>query len=305
MLYRSLGGTGLQVSEIGLGCASYWGKKAFSETEAVRLIEVAVDHGVNFFDTGASYSGGNAEPRLGRALAGLKNKKHNLVVATKAGSRITNGKRCADFSPSGVRQTVEESLVRLGLDALPLLQLHGPEISNLTDELLDTLSRLKTEGKILNLGVNSFDMGVVEHVMALPQFGVVMIDYNIFRPERAAIIKKLSARRFGVLAGMALGGGLYRKRSVRGIRDLWYVARAWKNHRAELRRAKGFQFLNDERDGSGGEIALAWVLRNPDVNCAVIGTTRMAHLLDNLRASGKIISGDVLDKIAVAQSSFS
>jgi aryl-alcohol dehydrogenase-like predicted oxidoreductase len=83
------------------------------------------------------------------------------------------------------------------------------------------------------------------------------------------------------------------------------VARAWKNHRAELRRAKSFQFLNDERDGSGGEIALAWVLRNPDVSCAVIGTTRMAHLLDNLRASGKIISGDVLDKIAVAQSSFS
>jgi aryl-alcohol dehydrogenase-like predicted oxidoreductase len=305
MLYRSFGGTGLQVSEIGLGCASYWGKKAFSETEAIRLVEVAVDHGVNFFDTGASYSAGNAEPRLGRALAGLKSNRHNLVVATKAGSRITDGKRCADFSPAGIRKTVEESLVRLGLDAIPLLQLHGPEISNLTDELLDTLGRLKTEGKILHLGVNSFDMDVVEHVMALPQFGAVMIDYNIFQPERATIIKKLAARRFGVLAGMALGGGLYRKFNVRGIRDLWYLARAWKNHRPQMRRARGFQFLNDGTDGTGGEIALAWVLRNPDVSCAVLGTTRMAHLLDNLRASGKIISADVLHQIAVAQSSFS
>ena len=141
--------------------------------------------------------------------------------------------------------------------------------------------------------------------MALPQFGAVMIDYNIFQPERATIIKELAARRFGVLAGMALGGGLYRKFNVRGIRDLWYLARAWKNHRPQLRRARGFQFLNDGRDGTGGEIALAWVLRNPDVSCAVLGTTRMAHLLDNLRASGKIISADVLQKIAVAQSSFS
>jgi len=69
------------------------------------------------------------------------------VVATKAGSRITDGKWCADFSSAGVRKTVEESLVRLGLDAIPLLQLHGPDIVNLTDGLLDTLSRLKTEGK--------------------------------------------------------------------------------------------------------------------------------------------------------------
>jgi aryl-alcohol dehydrogenase-like predicted oxidoreductase len=304
MLYRFFGATGLQVSEVALGCASYWGKKAFSETEAIRLVEAAVDHGVNFFDTGASYSAGNAEPRLGRALAGLKGGKHNLVVATKAGSRITEGKRCADFSPAGVRKTVEESLVRLGLDAIPLLQLHGPEISYLTDELLDTLSRLKSEGKILHLGVNSFDMGVIAHVMTLPQFGAVMIDYNIFRPERAAIIKQLSARRFGILAGMALGGGLYRRRPISGIRDLWYVARAWKNHQAELRRAKGFQFINDEAGVSGGEIALAWVLQNPDVSCAVIGTTRMAHLLDNLRASGRVISADVARKIAAAQLSF-
>jgi aryl-alcohol dehydrogenase-like predicted oxidoreductase len=304
MLYRSLGATGLQVSEIGLGCASYWGKTIFSETEAINLVEAAVDHGVNFFDTGASYSAGNAEPRLGRALAGLKGGRHNLVVATKAGSHIADGRRCADFSPAGVRKSVEDSLVRLGLNSIPLLQLHGPEISHLTDELLDTLNRLKTEGKILHLGVNSFDTVVVEHVMTLPQFGAVMIDYNIFRPERAAIIKELSARRFGILAGMALGGGLYRKRNVSGIRDLWYLARAWKNHRAELRRAKGFQFINDEAGVSGGEIALAWVLRNPDVSCAVIGTTRMVHLLDNLRASGKVISEDVLRKIAVAQSSF-
>src|ERR1700686_1312250 len=128
MRYRSLGNTGLLVSEIGIGCASYWGKTSFSEAEAVRLIHTAVDRGVTFFDTGASYSGGNAEPRLGRALRGLR-QKHDIVVATKAGSYTDQrGKRRVDFSPDGGRRTVEASLVRLGLDAIPLLHLHGPEI---------------------------------------------------------------------------------------------------------------------------------------------------------------------------------
>ena len=115
MLYRSLGKTGLRVSEIGFGCASYWGMKVFDEAVAIQLIHAAIDHGVTFFDTGASYSGGNAEPRLGKALSGLKN-KHDLVIATKAGSYTDDqGKLREDFSSSGVRQTVEASLIRLGL----------------------------------------------------------------------------------------------------------------------------------------------------------------------------------------------
>src|SRR3984885_10303815 len=109
MLYRSLGKTGLRVSEIGFGCASYWGIKVFDEAAAIQLIHAAVDHGVTFFDTGASYSGGNAEPRLGKALAGLNN-KHELVIATKAGSYTDGeGRRRADFSSLGVRRTVEAS----------------------------------------------------------------------------------------------------------------------------------------------------------------------------------------------------
>ncbi len=62
MLYRRLGRTGLRVSEIGLGCASFWGKRIFNKADAIRLVHAAVVHGVTFFDTGPSYSGGNAEP---------------------------------------------------------------------------------------------------------------------------------------------------------------------------------------------------------------------------------------------------
>jgi aryl-alcohol dehydrogenase-like predicted oxidoreductase len=306
MLYRSLGKTGLRVSEIGFGCASYWGMKVFDEATAIQLVHAAIDHGVTFFDTGASYSGGNAEPRLGRAISALKI-KHDLVIATKAGSYTDErGRWREDFSPVGVRRTVEASLVRLGLDAIPLLHLHGPEIANLTDDLLDTLTRLKEEGKVLHLSANSFDVNVIEHVMTLPPFGAVMIDYNILRPEREPIIAKLAARQFGILAGMALGGGLYLRNRfrIRGVQDVWYMARAWKNHRSDIKRGRNFHFLEHEQRLAAGEIALAWVLRKPEISCAVLGTTRMPHLLANLQASGKTISDDLLQKISKAQLNF-
>jgi 1-deoxyxylulose-5-phosphate synthase len=306
MLYRLLGRTGLYVSELGLGCASYWGNKLFSETQAIRLVHAAIDHGVTFFDTGASYSGGNAEPRLGRAISGLKN-KHDLVIATKAGSYTDErGKWREDFSSVGVRRTVEASLIRLGLDAIPLLHLHGPEIANITDDLLDTLTRLRAEGKVLHLSVNSFDANVIEHAMTLPLFGAVMINYNILRPEREPIIAELAARNFGILAAMALGGGLYSKDRfrIRGLRDVWYIARAWKNHRADLGRARNFRFLDHQQPLTAAEIALAWVLRKPEISCAMIGTTRMRHLLANLRASGATIDAGLLETIRLAQSNF-
>jgi 1-deoxyxylulose-5-phosphate synthase len=299
MLYRRLGRTGLRVSEIGLGCASFWGKRIFSESEAIRLVHAAADYGVTFFDTGSSYSGGNAEPRLGRALAGLSN-KNDLVVATKAGTRLGAwGRLYKDWSPSSVRQSVEASLRRLGLDAIPLLQLHGPQIADLTGELLETLERLRRQGKIRHLSVNSFDMNVIAHVMTLPQFGAVMIDYNILRPERSAIIRALAARGLGIQAGHALAGGLY-SRPLYGsgrIRDFWYAARAWKNHRTDLARSRNFRFLNDEENWTAGEIALAWVLRNPDISCAVFGTTRLQHLLSVLHASGRTLDESLSTRI--------
>jgi aryl-alcohol dehydrogenase-like predicted oxidoreductase len=304
MLYRPLGATGLQVSEVGLGCSGYWGKTIFAEAEAARLVHAAVDHGVTFFDTGPNYSGGNAEPRLGRALAGIKG-KHDLVVATKAGSRLNaQGKKYKDFSPSGVRSTVEESLVRLKLDALPILQLHSPGIADLSEDLLETLTRLKEEGKVRHLGVNTFASDVIGYVIKLPQFASIMIDYNILRPEREAFLGEMVARRKGVFAGMPLAGGLYRKNrfSVRGLQDLWYAARAWKNHRRYIRRGVKLRFIDDETGWTGSEIALAWVLRRPEVSCAVVGTTRMAHLLANLRASGRCLNDDLLLRIGRAQS---
>lgn len=301
MLYRPLGATGLTVSEIGLGCASWWGQGAFDEGAAIALVHAALDRGVTFFDTGASYSSGNAEPRLGRALRGRD--LSELVIATKAGTAHDGRRIVRDMSPAAIEVSVLRSLANLGLERLPLLQLHGPAVADLTDALLAALEGLKARGLVRALGVNSFDPAVIDHVAGLPQFDVVMVDYNVLRPERGPLIARAAAAGKGVLAGMPLAmghtGGQVLK--LRMPRDIWYALRALKNHRAEVLAGRRFGFLHQEAGITGAQAALAYVLANPNVACAVTGTTRMGHLLENLSASGMALPPALAARISQAQ----
>ena len=301
MNYRPLGSTGLAVSEIGLGCASWWGQKAFDERQAIALVHAALDHGVTFFDTGAAYSGGEAEPRLGRALKGRA--LDGVVVATKAGTRHDGRRVVRDFSTAAIERSVERSLRNLGLDGLPLLQLHGPSVAELDPAMLSMLEGLKRRGLVRALGVNSFDPALIEHVTGLPVFDVVMVDYNVLRPERAPLIAKAAAAGKGVLAGMALAMGHANRQvlRLRAPRDLWYALRALKNHRADILRGGRLGFLGEIPGMTASQAALAYVLADENVSCAVVGTTRMSHLLENLAVSGRSLSVEVLEQIEQAQ----
>jgi aryl-alcohol dehydrogenase-like predicted oxidoreductase len=302
MLYRPLGRTGLVVSEIGFGAASWWGKPRFEEASAVGLVHAAIDGGVTFFDTGASYSAGEAEPRLGRALKGRD--ASGLVIATKAGTFHAGGGRIGrDFSAAAVIASAERSLRNLGLDCLPLLQLHGPAILELTDGLREALQILKARGLVRALGVNSFDPAVIDHVTGLPDFDVVMVDYNVLRPEREPLIARAAAAGKGVLAGMALAMGHtgLKVASIKGPQDLWYAARALVRHRPEVARGARLRFLHSLPAMTGSQAALAYVLANRDVSCAVIGTTRRAHLAENLAASGMELPPALMSRIRAVQ----
>lgn len=302
MLYRALGRTDLAVSEIGFGCASWWGKPAFAESAALELVHAAIDGGVTFFDTGASYSAGEAEPRLGRALKGRDTDR--LVIATKAGTFHAGGGRIGrDFTAAAVTASAERSLGSLGLPVLPLLQLHGPAVHELTDELLAALESLKARGLVRALGVNSFDPAVIEHAIGLPAFDVVMVDYNVLRPEREPLIAAAVAAGKGVLAGMALAMGHtgLQVAKIRRAQDLWYAARGLVRHPREVIEGARFAFLHRLPGVTGSQAALAYVLANRDVACAVIGTTRMAHLRENLAASGIVLGSDILRRIQAAQ----
>ena len=299
MKKNKIGQTGIYVSEIGLGCASYWGKERFNESEAIKIVDIAIDKGVNLFDTGHSYSDGYAEIRLGKALKNKRNKS-NLVISSKAGTRIgNNGKLFKDFSPDWIRESCNLSLKKIGIEALSLFHLHGPSVLDLNDELIEQLIRLKSEGLVRAIGVNSFDNNVLEKVLNLGVFDFVMPDYNILCKDREPLIEKFYTKGIGVIAGAALADSLYSNRvfKIKGIKDLWYLARALKNFRGKLIKGYSYRFINNVPNITGAQIALAYVLSNTKICSSVFGTTSEKHLIENLDATNINIPDEIRKKI--------
>lgn len=301
MNYRSLNNADFKLSEIGLGCASYWGKKQFSEKQAIAVVHQAIDSGINYFDTGHSYSGGNAEIRLGKALAS-QNKDH-LIVSSKVGTRLGHfGKLYKDFSPKWLEQSCELSLNQLGLSRLPIFFLHGPNPEDFNDDVYSTLAKLQKAGKIGLIGVNSFDEHIIELAMKSGQFQCMMLDYNLFTQHRLNAIKKLTDQGLDVIVAGGLGGGFYQKgfKRITDLKKMWYWLRAMRNHRAKLSEAKSFDFLNNQNMGSAVQIALAFVLRESTIKSTLVGTTSSQHLKELLEATELELPAQLLHQIEQA-----
>ena len=296
---RELGQTGIQISEIGLGCGGFWGKQQFNEDEAINIVKKAVELGVNFFDTGHNYCGGNAEIRLGKAISNLPN-KNELIISTKCGTRSDSTKKYyRDFSSAWIRESCFISLERLGLKQIPLFQLHGPEIEHLTPEVLSTLKQLKAEGYIKAIGASNPSVEALERILELDGFDFVMMNYSLLAQEREDIIERLHAKGLGIIAAAPLGNSLYSNRifKVKSLKDLWYLARAFKNFRPMLKKGFSYRFINDVDGMTGAQVAIAYVLKNPNISSAVFGTTSLKHLIENIDSVNKNIPQEVFNKI--------
>ena len=275
----------MEVSRVGLGCASAWGQAWFDEKTALAIVHRALELGVTVFDTALSYSNGNAEPRLGKAIAGCNVDK--LLISTKVGTHIGNGGRLFhDLSPKMILSSVESSRRHLGLDKIPLLYLHGPRSFEFTDELRDTLVGLQDRGWVGRLGVNSFDTEVLEMLVGFPFLDVVMLDYNVLRPTREPLIARLVQSGKLVVAGAAMANHLYSPKFLwpKSIADLWYSARAFKNYRGDLLRARRLAPLGNCPGWTQAQVALAFVLANSSICTAMFSTTRIQHLEENIAA---------------------
>ncbi len=295
---RPLGRTGLEVSVVGFGAASYWGMRVFSERKAVALVHEAIDRGVNLFDTSPSYSHGHAEQRLGRALAPYRSR--DLVVATKVGTRLgPKGRPTKDFSVDTMRGSVEQSLRDLGRDSVPLLFLHGPSVADLGPATVECLHDLRGRGLVQHVGINSFDPAVIAQALDLDVFECLMVDYNILRLEREPLISAWVGAGKGVLAAGALARSLVGNRllKLREPADLWYLVRALATRRRDVVRGLRYRFVGREPGWSPSEVALSFVLANSGISSALIGTTRTSHLVENLEAAERPIPSSLEQRI--------
>jgi aryl-alcohol dehydrogenase-like predicted oxidoreductase len=189
MRYRTLGSTGIRVSEIGFGTwgigGNAGGAVAYGPTddrESRRAILAALDRGVNFFDTADFYGFGHSESVLGDALRGVRDR---VVIASKAGMVDLHGAQ--DFSAGYLRQSLERSLSRLGTDYVDLYQLHSPPIETLrrNEGTLETLVRLQRDGKIRAFGISA--RSPEDALVAIREFRFesVQVNFNLV-DQRAA-----------------------------------------------------------------------------------------------------------------------
>jgi len=285
-------------SSLGLGCASAWGQQWYPERKAIAIVHRALELGITTFDTGPTYSGGTAEPRLGRAMAGKD--LSGMLVSTKVGTHLgTNQRLYKDWSPAAIERSLASSRKNLGLDCMPLLYLHGPRPETFTNELLDTLGAARNRGHVRWLGVNSFDDDVLEMLVDIPDFDVIMLDYNLIRRHREQIIERLHGAGKVIVAGAALANHLLAPNFLvpRSKTDAWYLLRMLKNYRGDYLRARRLSFIIRETGFAPAQAALAYIAANPHVATAMFSTTNIVHLEENAAARGMHLPEPILKRI--------
>ena len=284
------------------GCAAAFARNLITDEEAVELINSCLRQGINFFDTGHHY--GCAEQRLGLALKNIS--REHVYISTKAGVRIENGKFVKDFSPEWIKESLDISLERMGIDYVDILYLYFPRKENLTAELFLALNELKKQEKVRYIGINTFTPELLEYIAKEKLFDVVMLDYNIVRQDREPVIEKLHEQGITVIAGQALAEGLFSKDlfHICSRKDLWYLLRTFgrKSSRELYKEAKRFRFLNKVDGFDASQIALKYVLDNPYIASACFGTASFEHLKKNAEAQNIEIPEDLKRRIHEASS---
>jgi aryl-alcohol dehydrogenase-like predicted oxidoreductase len=299
-----LGRTDLHVSPIAFGTwqlGGDWGPT--DEEAAIAAIRHAADEGVNLFDTAQGYGFGASERLLVKALAGRP--RDQVVIATKGGLRPTTGGGVErDASPSWVRQGVEESLKSLDTDYIDLYQVHWPDPKVPFAATAGALRDLVAEGKIRHVGVSNFDAEQMEAFSGTLPVETLQPPYHLFRRDiEASVLPYTRAHDVGVLAygplahGL-LGGGL--TAASRFAADDWRSKSAvFKGdlYQANLRVVAELEQFAQEMGTKVDRLAVAWVLANPAVDVAIVGTRNPRHVDDAIAATELRLDTDAMSRI--------
>lgn len=292
MEYRQLGRSGLKVSAIGLG-GNTFGNGA-DEAQTGRIINHALDIGVNFIDTADIYSRGVSETFVGKAVGG---RRREAIIATKVCGRMGDRPNDAGLSRKHVTEGIEDSLRRLNTDYVDLYQLHNVDAGTPIYETLSTLDDLVRQGKVRYVGCSNFlAWQICEALWAadrkdLTPFVSVQPRYNLL--DRA-IERELRpfCRQYGIgiIPYSPLASGILTGKYKPGEAPP-PDTRAGRQPRLQQRltdetlgKVDRLSRWAKERDHTVGELALAWLLSRPEVSTIIAGATRPEQVEENARA---------------------
>jgi aryl-alcohol dehydrogenase-like predicted oxidoreductase len=319
MRHHSLGRTGLFVSELCLGTMTFggsdgiWGQIGqLQQNEVERLVGQALDAGIDFIDTADVYAGGVAEQLTGQALKNLKIPREKVVVATKVFGEMGKGANERGATRSHILDGVKASLKRLQMDHIDLYQIHGFDPATPIEETMRALDQLVRHGHVRYIGVSNWAawqivkaLGISER-LGLARFESLQAYYTVAgRDLERELIPMLKSEGVGLMVWSPLAGGLLSGK----------YGRDQKAEQGSRRTTFDFPPVNFERaydcidamkpiaqarGVSVAQVALAWLLHQPQVTSVIVGAKKPEQLSDNLAATRLTLAEDELKAIGDA-----
>jgi aryl-alcohol dehydrogenase-like predicted oxidoreductase len=311
MEHRHLGRSGLRVSEIAYGNWITHGSQ-IEEEAATACVHAALDAGISTFDTADVYAAGRAEEILGRALHGVR--RETLEIATKVYWPLGAGANNSGLSRKHISEGIDNSLRRLGTDYVDLYQAHRYDFDTPLEETVRAFDDLVRAGKVLYIGVSEWraeqiadalriaaDLGLDRIVSSQPQYNML---WRVIEPEVIPLCEKegigqvcFSPIAQGVLTGKYKPGELppAGSRATDEASGAGFISRWMRDD--VLSAVQNLVPLAAEAGLKPGQLAIAWVLQNPNVSSAITGGSRPEQVRENAAAAGVRLDADLMRAI--------
>jgi aryl-alcohol dehydrogenase-like predicted oxidoreductase len=316
MRNHPLGRTGLFVSELCLGTMTFGGSEGIwrqigevQQADAERLIGQAIDAGINFIDTADIYSAGASEQITGQALRNLKVPRESVVVATKVFGETGSGPNARGASRGHIQDGLKASLKRLQLDHIDLYQIHGFDAATPIEETVRALDQLVRQGHVRYVGVSNWAawqivkaLGVAER-LGLSRFESLQAYYTVAgRDLERELVPMLRSEGLALMVWSPLAGGLLSGKYGRGRIGEQGSRRATFDF-PPVDRVRAYDCIDVMRPMaqahgvSVAQIALAWLLHQPQVTSVIVGAKHPDQLVDNLAATQVMLSAGELAQL--------
>jgi aryl-alcohol dehydrogenase-like predicted oxidoreductase len=274
---RRLGHSDLYVSELGLGCMSLGTDKE----KALSIVDEAIELGVNYLDTADLYDQGVNEEIVGDAI---KNRRQDIIVATKVGNRFEKGIPGWHWDPSKayIKEAVKNSLSRLKTDYIDLYQLHGGTIDDPIDETIEAFDELKQEGVIRYYGISSIRPNVIKEYIKKSNIVSIMMQYSLFDRRPEEWFSLLEENNISVVARGPLAKGLLTGKSFSELKNK--AERGYLFYQEQEIKAMRDAISSTVPDLSLTEAAIQYILKHQVIGTIAAGASSIQQLRENAGA---------------------
>jgi aryl-alcohol dehydrogenase-like predicted oxidoreductase len=304
MQKRKLGKSNLEVSAIGLGCMglSFGLGPAVEKQQGISLIRAAVERGVTFFDTAEVYGAFTNEELVGEALAPFRK---NVVIATKFGFKIVNGKQAGlDSRPAHIKEVAEASLKRLKTNVIDLFYQHRVDPEVPIEDVAGAVKDLIREGKVRHFGLSEAGVKTIRRAHAVQPVAALQSEYSLWwREPEAETIPALEELGIGFVPFSPLGKGFltgtikqdtqFEKSDFRNVVPRFTP----ENRRANQALVDLIGRFAQQKKATPAQIALAWLVAQKPWVVPIPGTTKLHRLEENLGALNVDLSPDDLREL--------